>query len=121
MAQRRLGVKQLMINGEVMDVKGGCDYSLGGDKLTEVMGMDRLHGAKVERIAAYIEFTLTDRSSLNLKQVTTLSDATVTCELELGKTIKLGHAFYSGDGKVTGAESEIEAKFVCDTSNAEEI
>lgn len=121
MAQRRLGIKQLMIDGEVMDVKGGVAYSLGGDKRESVMGVDRLHGQKVTRIPAYIEFTLTDRQGLDLKALVAKNDSTITCDLELGKTIKLGHAAYTGEGKVTGEESEIEAKFECDHDNAEEI
>lgn len=121
MAQRRLGVKQAMIDGEVVDVKGGVNYSLGGDKLESVMGVDRLHGAKVTRIPAFFELTVTDRSGLDLKKLTKLDDSTVTLDLENGKTLKFGHAFYAAEGKVTAEEGEIEARFECDPENAEEI
>lgn len=118
--QRRLGVRQMQINGEVVDVKGGVSYSLGGDKLESVMGVDRLHGQKVTRIPAYIEATLTDRSDLDLKKIQKLTDATVTVDLENGKTIKFGHAAYTAEGKVSAEEGEIEARFDCDPDNAEE-
>lgn len=121
MAQRRLGVRQLMIDGEVMDVKGGVAYDLGGDKLDTVMGVDRLHGHKVTRMPGYIEFTITDRQGLDVKALKKKDDSTVTCDLELGKTIKLGHAAQTGECKVTGEENEIEVKFECDSENAEEI
>lgn len=121
MAQRRLGVKQMLIDGEVMDVKGGVAYSLGGDKLESVMGVDRRHGSKVTRIVAYLEATITDRSGLDIKKLTKLSDSTITVDLENGKTVKFGHANYAADGKVTAEEGEVEARFECDPENAEEI
>lgn len=121
MAQRRLGVKQIMIDGEVMDVKGGVEYSLGPDKRETIMGVDRAHGVKVTRTMAYIAFTITDRQGLDLKKLTALGDSTITVDLELGKTLKFGHAYYAADGKVTAEEGEIEAKFECDPVNAEEL
>lgn len=121
MAQRRLGIKQVLIDGEVMDVKGSVTYSLGGDKLESVMGVDRLHGQKVTRIPAYLELTITDRGDLDVKRLTHLGDSTVIVDLENGKTVKFGHAAYTADGQVTPEEGEIGARFECDPDNAEEI
>lgn len=123
MAQRRFGVRQLMIDGVVHLAKGGVAYSLGGDKLESVMGVDRRHGSKVTRMPAYIEVTITDGGPgvTDLRALTQLRDATITLDLENGKTIKLGHANYAGEGKVTAEEGEIEAKFEADPENAEEI
>lgn len=121
MAQRRLGVKQILIDGEVADVKGGVEYSLGPDKLTTIMGVDRAHGVKVERTMAYIAFTITDRQGLKLKDLQALRDSTVHVDLELGKSLKFAHAYYAADGKVTAAEGEIETRFECDPNDAEEI
>lgn len=122
MSQRRFGVKQLQIDGVVHLAKGGVSYSLGGDKLESVMGVDRRHGVKVARIPAYIEVTITDAGTdTNLKALTQIKDSTVTLDLENGKTIKLGHANYAAEGKVTAEEGEIEARFEADPENAEEI
>lgn len=119
---KRIGVKQGMINGEVMDIKSVSGYSLGGDKLETVMGVDRRHGSKVARIPAYVEFSVTDRADLDIKnKITQLTDATVTLDLENGKTLKFGHADYVAEGKVTPEEGEIEARFECDAQDAEEI
>ncbi len=121
MAQRRLGVRQVMIDGEVVLAKGGVSYSLGGEKYETVMGVDRFHGSKVTRVPAYIELTITDTDTFDLRKLTKLTDATVTADLENGKTIKFGHAVYAADGKVSVEEGEIEARFECDPDNAEEI
>lgn len=120
-SQRRLGVKQATIDGKVVDVKGGVAYSLGGDKLESVMGVDRKHGNKVTRIPAYLEMTVTDSSDIDLKALAKLIDAQVVVELELGKTVKFSHAAYCGEGKVTAEEGEIEFKVECDGDDAEEI
>ena len=122
MPQRRFGIKQLLIDGVVTLVKGGVSYSLGGDKLTSVMGVDRRHGTKVERIPAFFEATITDAGQgFKLTSITQIKDATIAADLENGKTIKLGHANYASEGKVTPEEGEIEARFECDAENAEEI
>jgi hypothetical protein len=121
MAQRRLGVKQIMIDGEVVDVKGGVEYSLGPDKLETIMGVDRAHGVKVTRQMAYVAFQITDRQGLNVKKLQALRDSTVTVALELGKTLKFGHAYHAAEGKVTAAEGEIDARFECDPNDAEEL
>lgn len=123
MAQRRFGVKQLLIDGVVYLAKDGCDYSLGGDKQEGMMGLDRFHGVKVQRIIAYLDVTISDGGpgQTDLRKLTSLTDATVMLDLLNGKTIKLGHAYYASEGKVTGAEGAIEARFECDPDNAEEI
>ncbi|MES2170557.1 MAG: phage tail tube protein [Actinomycetota bacterium] len=122
MANRRFGLRQLTINGEVKLANGGVDYSLGGDKQESKMGVDRFHGVTITRIMAYLEVTITDDGSSGFqKAITGLTDATVQAELENGKIIKLGHAFYVGEGKTSAASGELEAKFEADPENAEEI
>lgn len=122
MAQRKFGVRQLMIDGVVYLAKSGCDYSLGLNKQESVMGLDRRHGVKVTRMPAYLEVTISDTGTdFDTKKLTSMTDVEVTVDLESGKTIKFGHANYAGEGKVTGAEGEVEAKFECDEGNAEEI
>lgn len=121
MAQRRLGTKQVMLDGVLLDVKGGVAYSLGGGKQETVMGVDRRHGVKVTRIPAYLEMTVTDRNDLDLKKLTKTTNSTITVELESGKTVVFTGAAYTADGKVTAEEGEIETRFECDPDNAEEI
>lgn len=121
MAQNRLGVTQATVDGKVVDVKGGVEYSLGGDKLTSVMGVDRHHGYKVERIPAYLTMTVTDSSTIKLSDLTRITDSTVVVDLENGKHLKLDHAAYCGEGKVTAEEGEIDFRVECDSDSAEEI
>ena len=121
MAQRRLGVKQALIDGVVIDVKSVGGYSLGGNKLETVMGVDRAHGQKVTRIVAYLEMMLTDNSDLDLKALTGKTDSTIVVDLENGKTLQFAHACYAGEGKVTPEEGEIDTRWECDPEYAQEI
>lgn len=121
MAQRRIGVKQALIDGVVVDAKSVGGYSLGGDKRETVMGVDRAHGQKVTRIVAYIELMITDNSDVNLRALTSKSDSTIVLDLENGKTLSFAHASYAGEGKVTPEEGEIDCRFECDPTYAEEI
>lgn len=122
MAQTRYGVKQFMIDGVVYLCKSGVTYSLGGDKQESVMGVDRRHGVKITRIPAYVEGVLSDGGQgFDLRKLTSITDAEVQVSLENGKVIKLGHANYAEDGKVTAEEGEITTKFEADSANAEEI
>jgi hypothetical protein len=122
MAQTRFGVKQFAIDGVVYLCKSGVQYSLGVDKQESVMGVDRRHGVKITRIPAYIEAALSDGGQgFDLRKLTSITDAEVTVSLENGKTIKLGHANYAEEGKVTAEEGEIATKFEADPDNAEEI
>jgi hypothetical protein len=110
-----------MIDGSVVLAKGGVSYSLGGDKLESIMGVDRFHGVKVTRAMAFIELTITDATDFDLRALKSKTDATVTAALENGKTVKFGHAAYVAEGKVSAEEGEIEARFECDPDDAEEI
>lgn len=122
MGQRLFGIRQLTINGKVVDAKGHIEYSPGGRKKTAVVGADgRLHGFKVDTIAAYAQGTLTDAPELDIKALVGLDDATVVADLLIGKTLKLDHAAYVADGKASTEEGEVEFRFECDPDNFEAI
>lgn len=118
--QRRAGIIQLQTNGEIQDAKGSFTYNLGHPKREAIMGADGVHGYKETPQVAFIEGAITDRGTLDLKGLVTLSDATVTLGLANGKTIVLGEAFFAGDGNVSTEEGEIEVRFE-GTSPAKEI
>ena len=121
MAQRLIGIKQISIDGKIIDSKG-WDYGPGGDQLESVSGHGRLHGFKVKAtMPGYAEGKITDSADLRIKDLIALRDATVMIELQNGKTVKLSHAAFVAEGKVTGEESEIEARFECDPNDADEF
>lgn len=44
--QRRAGLIQVQVNGEVQDAKGSFSYNLGRPKREAIPGSDRVHGFK---------------------------------------------------------------------------
>jgi hypothetical protein len=118
MAQRRAGMIQVQVNGEIQDAKGNFSYNLGKPKREAMMGADRFHGYKEVPQVAFIEGQLTDRGSLDLAALVTAKNATVTLTLANDKTIVLGDAFFAGEGTASTEEAEIVVRW--EGSGAEE-
>jgi hypothetical protein len=117
--QRRAGLIQLQVNGEIADAKGNFSYNLGRPKREAIPGSDGIHGYKETPQVAYIEGAITDRGNLDLSALTTGRDLTVTVSLSNGKVIVLKDAWFAGDGTASTEESEIAVRW--EGSNAEEI
>jgi hypothetical protein len=110
-SQRRAGLLQLQVNGEIMDAKGEFSYSLGTPKRTAIVGTDGIHGYKEEPTPAFIEGMITDRVTLDVAALSVITGATVTLALANGKTISLRQAWYAGDATVKSGESEIMVRW----------
>jgi hypothetical protein len=119
MAQRKGGIIQFQVNGQVYDAKGSFSYNLGRPLREEIVGADRIHGFKETPQAAFIEGEITDNASLDLVDFVTIEDATVTLALANGKTIALYEAHYAGEGTGNTEEGNIAVRFV--GAGAEEI
>ena len=109
----------MQVNGEVYDAKGSWSYNLGRPMREAILGSDTVHGYKETPQVAFIEGEITDRSSLDLARLVTMTDATVTLELANGKVIALRDAWFSGEGTGNSEEGNISVRF--EGSGAEEI
>jgi len=109
----------VQVNGEVYDAKGSWSYNLGRPMREAILGSDTVHGYKETPQVAFIEGEITDRSSLDLARLVTMTDATVTLELANGKVIALRDAWFSGEGTGNSEEGNISVRF--EGSGAEEI
>lgn len=119
MSQRRAGIIQVQVNGEVQDAKGSWSYNLGRPKRDAIVGADTIHGFKETPQVAFIEGEITDRGSLDLAKLVTLVDVTVTLGLANGKTVVLRDAWWAGEGTASTEEAAIAARF--EGASAEEI
>jgi hypothetical protein len=117
--QRRGGIIQLQVNGEIQDAKGNYTYNLGRPKREAIVGSDTTHGYKETPQVAFIEGEVTDRGSLDLDKLVTMTDATVTLELANGKVVVLRDAWYAGEGTGNTEEGNIAVRF--EGKSAEEI
>jgi hypothetical protein len=117
--QRRGGIIQLQVNGELQDAKGAFTYNLGRPKREAIVGADSTHGYKETPQVAFIEGEVTDRGTLDLAALVTISGATVTLELANGKVIVLRDAWYAGEGTGNTEEGNVAVRF--EGKDAEEI
>lgn len=117
--QRRAGLLQLQVNGEIQDAKGDFSYNLGKPKREAVIGADGVHGYMEKPQVCYIEGAITDRQTLDVAALANGRDLTVTLAMANGKTVVLRNAWYAGDGTVTTAEGEIAVRW--EGKSAQEI
>ncbi len=109
--QRRGGIIQLQCNGEMYDCKGAFTYNLGQAKRDAVVGSDAVHGFTEKPQVAFIEGAITDRGTLDLEALVTMTEATVTLLLANGKTVTLRDAWYAGEGTGNTEEGEIPVRW----------
>jgi hypothetical protein len=109
--QRRAGLIQLQVDGEVYDAKGEFSYNLGAPKREAIIGADGVHGYKETPQVPFIEGAITDRGTLDMAKVVSFSGGTVNLSLSNGKSIVLGDAWYAGDGTGTTGESEFGVRW----------
>lgn len=119
MSQRKGGIIQVQINGEIFDARGNWTYNLGKPAREAIVGADGVHGYKESPQVAFIEGEITDRGSLDLAALTAIDEATVTLSLANGKVIVLRDAWFAGDGTGNTEEGNIAARF--EGAGAEEI
>ena len=117
--QRRAGLIQLQVSGEVQDCKGNFTYNLGRPKREPMVGSDGVHGFKETPQVAFIEGAITDRGTLDLAALATGTGQTVTLTLGNGKVIVLRDAWFAGEGSASSEEAEIAVRW--EGANAEEI
>lgn len=117
--QRRAGLIQLQVNGEIQDAKGSFSYNLGRPKREALVGSDAVHGYKEMPQVAFIEGAITDRGTLDVAAIATGRDVTVTLSLANGKMIVLRDAWFAGEATASTEEAEIPVRW--EGANAEEI
>lgn len=111
MSQRVGGIIQLQVNGEVYKAKGAFSYNPGVPQREAVIGSDAPHGFKETPKVAFIEGEITDMPGLKLKDLFSITNATVTLKLGIGKMFALNGAYYAGDGNANTDEGNITVRF----------
>lgn len=107
----RAGKITLKTDGMVLDAKGSFTYNLGRDKLTAIVGADRVHGAYSAVQVPFIEGVITDGEDVDLNAILTARDITVTLDLDNGKTIVLRQAWFASEGNVTTEQGEVAVRW----------
>ncbi len=118
-SQRRAGLIELKVGGEIQSAKGSFSYNLGRPKRETMIGSDGVHGYKEMAQIAFIEGAITDRSDLDVAALVVARDVTVTLTIGNDKMVVLRDAWFAGEGTVSTEEAEISVRW--EGANAEEI
>lgn len=117
--QRRAGIIQLQVQGEIQDCGGEFTYNLGRTKRETIVGPDSVHGFTEKPQAPFIEGEIIDRGTLDVSTLVTGKDLTITLSLANGKVIVLRDGWFSGEGTASTDNAKIPVRW--DGVNAEEI
>lgn len=116
--QRRAGLIEIKVGGEIQSAKGNFSYNLGRPKREAIPGADGIHGYKETPQVAFIEGAITDRDDLDLEALVVAKNVTVTLTLGNDKMIVLERAWFAGEGTASTEEAEIPVRW--EGANAEE-
>lgn len=111
MSQRRGGIIQLQVDGEVFQAKGNFTYNLGLPIREAIVGTDGVHGFKETPQVAFVEGEITDSQSVNVSALASMEDVMVTLELANGKTVSFDDAWFAGEGTGNTEEGNIGVRF----------
>ena len=110
MSQRRAGMIQFKRNGVQELAKGNFTYNLGRPLREAIMETPQV---------PFIEGEITDRPDLDLNELVTAENQTITLSLNNGKVIALSEAYFAGEGTGNTEEANIAVRF--EGAQAEEI
>jgi hypothetical protein len=108
---RRAGIIYLYVNGERLEAKGTFTINPGIAKRDAIIGADGIHGYKETPQVAFIEGAITDAPDLDTTRLREVTNATITVQLNNGKTITLEDAWYANEGNMTTDEAEIGVRY----------
>ena len=108
---RRAGLIWVNVNGGQIEAKGEFTIQPGQPLRSGIIGADGIHGYAETPQVSYIEGALTDGPELDSVALRQTTNATVTLELNNGKTWVFEDAWYAGEGAMTTSESEIAVRF----------
>ena len=108
---RRAGLIWVQINGQRIEAKGTFTIQPGQPLRSAIIGADGPHGYAETPQVSYVEGALTDSPDLDTVALRQTTNATVTVELNNGKTWVYDDAWYAGEGAMTTDESEIAVRF----------
>lgn len=109
--QRLGGVISVKVDGKIYQAKGAFTYNPGKPLREPIMGSDAQHGFKETPQPGFIEGEFTDEQTLDVPNLVTLKNVTVSIELANGKMFVLRNAYYAAEGTTSTDEGNIGVRF----------
>lgn len=121
MSNRKGGILELQIDGNIYQAKGAFTYGLGKPTREAIVGHDEVHGYKEIPVAPFIEGEITDGSDVSLDDLANVTDATITLRLANEKVIALRNAWCTNPDGLGASTEEGNIKVRFEGLHAEEV
>ncbi len=109
---RRAGVVELLVDGEVMEVASeGIEYGGFHMKREMLVGGSGVQGYSEEFQVPYVSCEIRDSSKVDLSKLQNVTNGTILVKLANGKGCILRNAAYCAEGKVSTKGATIEARW----------
>lgn len=105
------GTVQLTRNGEVLSVKGSFSHRGNQTKKTMIAGNNSIPGHSETVLVPYIEGVITFTPNLNIEDLRSGKDDTISLLLPNDITFQLSHAVFAGEDAATTEEGEIPVRW----------
>ena len=121
MSQRIGGILFVKVNGVQYKAKAtNFEVIHGNNKKEGVAGIDGVHGYKETIVVPSISGAITDDIDLDMKNLQSFDDVTVTAEQANGKVVVLRNAWFCAQDEAIGTE-EGEVPFKFEGKSLEEV
>lgn len=121
MGNRKGGIIELQIDGNIFQAKGSFTYGLGKPTREAIVGHDEVHGYKELPTTPFIEGELTDSEDLSLDALGDITDSTITLRLANEKVIALRNAWCTNPDGLGGTTEEGVINVRFEGLHAEEV
>lgn len=121
MGNRKGGIIELNIDGDIYQCKGAFTYGLGKPTREAIVGHDEVHGFKEIPTAPFIEGEITDSEDLQLDVLGAITNSTVTLRLANEKVIALRNAWCTNPDGLGASTEEGTIKVKFEGLHAEEV
>jgi hypothetical protein len=113
------GVAYLWADGIQLRVRGDFKVQAMNFQMEGVAGQDGVHGYKRVPIIPEVSANVSDDGSLSIQTLATMTNATITIELDNGKVYVYQQAWFNGPAELDTGEGQIPVKFQSRTAYEE--
>lgn len=111
MGQAVGGTAFLTVDGQSLALVGEFEYDSGLVERDPAPGMDAVHGFMEKPKHSYIKGTVRNIPGISVAQLNAMSNVTVVCELNNGKTVSGGGMWSTGKENAEAAEGKIPVEW----------
>ena len=105
------GIIEVKINGQLMRTKeGSTKLKLGGKTREAAKGGQRVHGYVEKMVESEFETTIIHAADIDTVELDALTEATVECLTDTGKTYVIPNAFTIEPGELSEGEGDFTLK-----------